>query len=95
MCVNHTLSLKSHLSGKTVLTNTTTPENMDMLRERGVSRVITSTPRYDGRSFGVNVMEAALTAYAGLGRALQEAELDALIDELDLRPTVVTLASQG
>lgn len=80
----------SDLSGKTILTNTTTPENIDMLRARGVSQVITSTPRYDGRSFGVNVMEAVLTAYAGLGRALQESELDALIDELDLRPTVIS-----
>ncbi len=82
------------LNGKTVLTNTTTPENIEMLRGRGVSQVITSTPRYDGRSFGVNVMEAVLTAYAGLGRALLESELDALIDELDLRPTVVTLTCQ-
>lgn len=37
------------------------------------------------------MIEAVLTAYAGLGRALQEAELDALIDELDLRPTVISL----
>jgi hypothetical protein len=79
------------LSGKTILTNTTTPENIEMLRARGVRQVITSTPRYDGRSFGVNLMEAVLTAYAGIGRPLQEAELDALIDELDLRPMILDL----
>jgi hypothetical protein len=32
-----------------------------------------------------------LTAYAGKGRALTDAELNALIDELALRPTVQVL----
>jgi len=76
------------LSGKTVITNTTTEENIEFLRARGVRVVITTTPRYDGRSFGTNMMEAALTAYAGKGRRLSDAELNALIDELDLRPSV-------
>jgi hypothetical protein len=79
------------LSGKTVVTNTTTPENIEMLQKRGVHRVLTSTPIYQGRSFGVNVMEAVLTAYSGLGRQLSIAELNGLIDELDLRPTLQIL----
>jgi hypothetical protein len=77
------------LSGKTVITNTTTPENVELLRDRGVTRVITTTPRYDGRSFGTNLLEAALTAYAGKGRPLRDAELNHLIDELDLQPQVL------
>ncbi len=76
------------LAGKTVITNTTTEDNIRLLRERGVRLVITTTPRYEGRSFGTNLMEAALTAYAGLGRPLTDAELNALIDELRLRPSV-------
>jgi len=79
------------LSGKTVITNTTTPANLDFLRERGVHTVITTTPRYEGRSFGTNLMEAALTAYAGKGRPLTDTELNALINELDLHPTVTQL----
>jgi hypothetical protein len=79
------------LTGKTVITNTTTPENVELLRERGVKMVITTTPRYEGRSFGTNTTEAMLTAYAGKGRALTDAELNALIDELALRPTVQVL----
>jgi len=79
------------LSGKTVLTNTTTVENIELLRERGAKMVITTTPRYEGRSFGTNLMEAALTAYAGKGRPLTDDELNALIDELDLRPSVQSL----
>lgn len=79
------------LSGKLVVTNTTTDENLETLRSRGVKTVVTTSPRYDGRSFGINAMEAALTAYAGLGRQLTVDELDELIDKLVLRPSVVRL----
>jgi len=76
------------LTGKTVITNTTTTENVESLRVRGVRQVITTTPRYEDRSFGTNMMEATLTAYAGKGRPLSDDELNGLIDELDLRPSV-------
>jgi hypothetical protein len=79
------------LAGKTVVTNTTTKEDVALLRERGVRTVITTTPRYEGRSFGTNLMEAALTAHAGKGRALTDVELNRLIDALDLRPSVLHL----
>jgi hypothetical protein len=79
------------LVGKTVITNTTTSANLEFLRERGVSTVITTTPRYEGRTFGTNMMEAAMTAYAGKGRNLTDHELNQLIDELELRPAVQSL----
>lgn len=78
-----------NLKGKTILTNTTTEENIALLKARGVKTVITTTPRYDGRSFGTNTTEAMLTAYAGKGRRLSDAELNGLIDELGLMPTVI------
>jgi len=37
------------------------------------------------------MMEAALTAYAGKGRPLSDEELNALIDSLELRPSVQVL----
>lgn len=77
------------LSGKTIVTNTTTEENIDLLRSRGVKTVITTTPRFDGRSFGTNMNEAMLAAYAGKGRRLTDNELNGLIDELKLHPTVI------
>ena len=77
------------LSGKTIVTNTTTEDNIALLKERGVKRVITTTPRFDGRSFGTNMNEAMLTAYAGKGRRLSDDELNGLIDELGLTPTVI------
>lgn len=77
------------LDGKTVVTNTTTEDNIALLLSRGVKTIITTTPRYDGRSFGTNMLEAALTAYAGRGRRLSDDELNGLIDELGLRPGIV------
>jgi len=83
--------LPLRLEGKTVITNTTTEADVALLQERGVGTVITTTPRYEGRSFGTNMMEAALTAYAGKSRPLTDDELNHLIDELNLRPSVQVL----
>ena len=81
--------MPASLKGKTVVTNTTTEDNIALLKERGVKRVIMTTPRYEGRSFGTNTTEAMLTAYAGKGRRLSDDELNGLIDELGLKPTVI------
>ena len=86
--------MPKNLSGKTVVTNTTTEENIELLKERGVKTVITTTPRYEGRSFGTNMLEAALTAYAGNGRRLTDEELNGLIDELELKPSVVRMQNE-
>lgn len=48
------------LQGKTILTNTTTEGDVVELARRGVYRLITTTPVFEGRSFGTNVMEAVL-----------------------------------
>lgn len=79
------------LSGKIIVTNTTTPDDVELLASRGAAYLVTSTPRLDGRSFGTNVIEAALIAYAGQGRPLTETELDKVIKDLDLKPTVQAL----
>lgn len=79
------------LSGKVIVTNTTTPKDMEMFKQRGVKYVMTTTPQMDGRSFGTNMLEAALTAVAGKNRPLTYAELDEMIKQLDLKPTLHTL----
>ncbi|MBX3001743.1 MAG: hypothetical protein KF893_24680 [Caldilineaceae bacterium] len=84
-------NLPARLPGKIIVTNTTTAEDVDLLRDRSVSYLITSTPRLAGRTFGTNVMEAALTAIAGKGRPLTEPELAALVGEDNLTPTVMAL----
>ena len=79
------------LSGKVIITNTTTPKDMQMFKQRGVTHVLTTTPILDGRSFGTNMMEAALTAVSGKNRPLTDAELNEMLTEINLKPTVHTL----
>jgi hypothetical protein len=89
------LYVKQHMplrmDGKTIVTNTTTAADLDFLRARGVKVLATTTPVYDGRSFGTNLMEAALIAACGKGRALTHEELNALIDQLGLKPQIQRL----
>ena len=80
-----------HMDGKIVVTNTTTPQDVEMFRQAGVKYLLTSTPVLDGRSFGTNMMEAALIAVAGKGRVLTDDEITALIDQLDFQPKVQEL----
>ena len=83
--------LPDDLSGQSIVTNTTTAADAELLRARGLKYLITTTPVFDGRSFGTNMLEAALTAYAGKGRPLTDAELIALVDELGIAPNVQKL----
>jgi len=78
--------MPENMKGKIVVTNTTTPEDVEFFRERGVKYMITTTPCLDGRSFGTNMMEAALVAVAGKKRPLTLTELNQLIDELHFEP---------
>ena len=80
--------MPDNLRDKVIVTNTTTSKDMQLFRERGVCYVMTMTPVIDGRSFGTNMMEAALTAAAGKGRTLTYDEISVYLDELDLKPTI-------
>ena len=89
------LYVKQHLplrmTGKVIVTNTTTVDDVEWLRQRGVKALVTTTPVYDGRSFGTNVMEAALVAASGKGRVLTQTELIEMIDQLKLEPQIQKL----
>lgn len=79
------------MSGKAIVTNTTTAADVEFLTQRGVRYLITATPRLEGRSFGTNVMEATLVALSGKGRELTTDELEDLIAQLDMKPTIEKL----
>ncbi|MDH7487265.1 MAG: quinate 5-dehydrogenase [Anaerolineae bacterium] len=85
--------MPERLDGKSIVTNTTTPEDVELLRRRGVKYLITSTPRLGGRTFGTNVMEALLVALAGKGRPLSHEELLEMMQQVDIRPTIQRLAA--
>jgi hypothetical protein len=79
------------LQGTWVVTNTTTEKDLDFLRSRGVGKVITTTPRMEGRSFGTNVMEALLIASVDARAALSADQYLKLIARYQLYPGVVDL----
>jgi len=76
------------LTGKTILTNTTTEANVEWLSASGATMLITTTPRFDGRSFGTNLTEAIITAAVGSDRRLTIDEMNGAIDDLGIRPDV-------
>ena len=83
--------LPDNLAGQMIVTNTTTTADVELLKQRGLRYLVTTTPIEDGRSFGTNMLEAALIAYAGKGRTLTTAELTHLLDELKIGPTLQKL----
>jgi hypothetical protein len=83
--------LPNGLNGKIIVTNTTTTSDMELFREVGIKYIITSTPVLDGRSFGTNMMEAALVAVSGKKRPLTKEELNELLDKLGFEPQLQTL----
>jgi len=85
--------LPDDLGGKVICTNTTTPGDVELFRAAGAQALVTTTPMFDGRSFGTNALEAALVAAKGKGRTLTFEELEELIDELRLGPTLQRLNS--
>ncbi len=86
------MNLPARLNGKVMITNTTTSADVQMLRERGLRLLVTGTPRFDGRSFGTNVIEAMLLAILGKrADEVRDEEIRKLIDEIPLRPTLERL----
>ena len=83
--------MPERLDGKVIATNTTTPDDVELFRQMGVKYLVTSTPVLEGRSFGTNMMEAALVAVAGKGRQLTQAELSELLAELGFEPQLQEL----
>jgi hypothetical protein len=79
------------MKGKIVVTNTTTPEDLDLFRKVGVKYLVTTTPVLEGRSFGTNMMEAALVAISGKGRPLTLPEYSELLEKFDFQPQLQEL----
>jgi hypothetical protein len=83
--------LPERLRGQTILTNTVTAADVELLRERGAGWLITTTPNLEGRSFGTNVIEALLVAVAGGSGELGAPEYLALLGEIGFEPRVESI----
>ncbi|MCL2818128.1 MAG: quinate 5-dehydrogenase [Actinomycetia bacterium] len=84
MVVQH---MPPDMEGKWVITNTTTAEDVDYLRERGIKLLVTTTPRLEGRSFGTNLIEACLIALDGSSTQLEPERYSQLADECKMMPS--------
>ena len=80
------------LTGKIVVTNTTTAKNVEELKKRNLHILVTVTPRLEGRSFGTNVMEATLLALMDKPQSeVTDADFTDLIDRIPLQPNIEVL----
>ena len=80
------------LSGKIIVTNTTTSRNVEELQKRNLDILVTVTPRLEGRSFGTNVMEATLLALMDKPQSeVTEADFRDLIERIPLEPNIEVL----
>jgi hypothetical protein len=80
------------LTGKIIVTNTTTSKNVEELRKRNLHILVTVTPRLEGRSFGTNVMEGTLLALMDKPQAeVTDADFLDLIDRIPLTPNIEVL----
>lgn len=90
------VSIRAHmpddLSGKIVITNTTTAKNVQELRDRNLHILVTTTPRFEGRSFGTNVMEATLLALIDKPQSeITSDDFLDLIERIPLEPNIEVL----
>jgi len=83
--------MPGRLEGKVIVTNTTTPDDVSFFRQAGIKYLITTTPVLEGRSFGANMLEAALVAVAGKERPLSRQELEDLLEKLGIGPQLQEL----
>ena len=82
--------LPSDLKGKIILTNTVTSEDLQKLSQRRLKTLITTTPDFQGRSFGANVMEALLVAFSG--RRPEELTVEDYLyylEKLEIKPRII------
>lgn len=84
--------LPERIPGKVIITNTTTRDDLVLLKERGVAKVITTTPDMGGRSFGTNVIEALMVSIMGKPlEAITPDDYYAMLQQLNLKPGFIDL----
>ena len=85
-------NLPDDLTGKIIVTNTTTARNVEALQKRNLHLLVTSTPRLQGRSFGTNVIEAMCRCLVNKpDDQITWGDLKDIIDRIPIRPQVHVL----
>ncbi|HEY3344784.1 MAG TPA: hypothetical protein VGJ97_07640 [Anaerolineaceae bacterium] len=98
-CHYITRYMPDRLQDKVIVTNTTTEDDRALFRQAGVRCLMTTTPILEGRSFGTNMMEAAIVAASGRTTPIDYAhpgsyfaELDRILTLLNFKPTLQEMA---
>lgn len=86
--------MPDNMRGKWIITNTTTPSDVELARRRGAELLVTSTPRLEGRSFGTNVIEATMVALDGASGELSPGRYRELLDSVGFKPDVLWLQQE-
>ncbi len=80
--------MPADMTGKWIITNTTTEADVELARSRGVELFVTSTPRLAGRTFGTNVIEATMVALDGATGELSPQRYRELLGSVGFKPDV-------
>lgn len=87
--------LPPRLDGKIIITNTVTQKDVNILEQAGVSKLITTTPELNERSFGTNVMEALLVAFLGKPvNTVTAQDYEEMLDRIGFLPRVLDFAGK-
>lgn len=84
--------MPKNLKGKIILTNTVTSSDVVELKNRGVRMLITTTPEFNGRSFGTNVLEGVIVSL--IDKELKDVTSDdynKVLDKLSFKPRIELL----
>lgn len=84
--------MPKNLNGKIILTNTVTSSDVVELKNRGVRMLITTTPEFNGRSFGTNVLEGVIVSL--IDKELKDVTSDdynKVLDKLSFKPRIELL----
>jgi hypothetical protein len=85
-------NIPDDLSGKIIITNTTTAKDVEKLQKRNLHILLTTTPRLAGRSFGANVIEAACRCLIDKSDdQITEQDFVDLIESIPLKPQLHVL----
>jgi hypothetical protein len=80
------------LSGKVIITNTVTRDDVEAFRSRGVKTLVVSTPEFSGRSFATNVIDAVLVTITGrMPEDFTPSDYLDILTKLEFRPRVEEL----
>ncbi len=86
--------LPPDLAGKTVITNTVTQGDVDLLQSIGVAHLVTTTPHICGRSFGTNVIEGLLVALLGKPvDSITPQDYRGILEKLEFQPWIHDFSS--